>query len=898
MRVVTFLLVVAVALLTVAEASSARTVRVFAVGNRQSMSDVVTYQDYRNKMFALMDAGYPGRSSLVQAGVDDVASHIKPADPNAPDLVLVNFPEDVGLEAAFIGSRGAAARAATFSSQAYLSLYNTYAQQRFFYLGTLGVTGLLPQIVLAVTDTVYRAFYETFRDLAMTYGVYVTATANLPPAVIVTQAEDPTTYSRLIDPDEVGIRDYVYKAISPVSYNSTFLFEPDGDIFVQLPDGTVTASPSGTGGVLMGSANKVYLTPIELDLLQLGDAPIDDLDVLDTPVGRIGVVISKDAWMVDLNDRLAARHAHLLIQPEAFSSWGFQPSPWDPDIFKQGGYNNLQKYPNRLYNVAPCMTGNLFEITFDGQTTIIGRGHKGGAGPLDGTNAWVGQNPDTGFLEMAPWIVDDPGIGNPSLTLADRRSALVTEGVKLLPGSQVLCPDPLAYGPCRNGYREAVVWRDLEIPDGIDVVTTPDTTTPVPTGFGTSVQVNDDDDSTPSSQLFPRVAVQGDRLFVVWQDTRHGNDNIYASVSMDGGATWGADVRVSDNAPGQFVEIFPDIATFSDIRRGGLTTVFVVWQQLGPGGNDNDAKIMLARFDENLAKLGPDVRVDDLDGVGKWRPVVATTHPTGKPVVVWVDEREEGPQGATLEHLRSARSRGGRDRDGRPRISFRRTREVVQKKEPIDPHATALENEWWPALAVNGREVYLAWVDFRDYNWDIYMARSPNGGRKFKRGNVRVDDSEEFERLNSHPSVAVDESGRISIVWADQRLREPDTNIYISTSTDRGATWTAPARLDHAEDNFDPDTEVPSNQWQPEIAVAGGRACVAWQDNRLGNNDIFATLAADGVTFGIEERVDDSGSGPSEQFDPDVAVAGDRCYVVWVDNRSGDFDIHVASRAF
>ena len=48
----------------------------------------------------------------VQAGVDDVASHLQPADPVRAAIVLVVFPEDVGLIAALIGSRGAAARGA------------------------------------------------------------------------------------------------------------------------------------------------------------------------------------------------------------------------------------------------------------------------------------------------------------------------------------------------------------------------------------------------------------------------------------------------------------------------------------------------------------------------------------------------------------------------------------------------------------------------------------------------------------------------------------------------------------------------------------------------------------------------------------------------------------------
>src|SRR5690349_7593428 len=96
----------------------AKTVRVFAVGNKVRVDDAVNVQAFRDKMFALVDASLPNRANFVQAGVGDVASHIKPSDASAPDLVLVNFPEDVGLVAAMTGSKGASARGSSSSTGA------------------------------------------------------------------------------------------------------------------------------------------------------------------------------------------------------------------------------------------------------------------------------------------------------------------------------------------------------------------------------------------------------------------------------------------------------------------------------------------------------------------------------------------------------------------------------------------------------------------------------------------------------------------------------------------------------------------------------------------------------------------------------------------------------------
>src|SRR5258705_10887979 len=104
-----------VALLAFAGVAAAAPVRMFAVGHKQRLADVVTYATFHDKMAALMDGAFPGRATYVQGGVDDVASHIQPADPLAPPLVLVVFPEDTGLAASFIGTRGALGRAAPTS---------------------------------------------------------------------------------------------------------------------------------------------------------------------------------------------------------------------------------------------------------------------------------------------------------------------------------------------------------------------------------------------------------------------------------------------------------------------------------------------------------------------------------------------------------------------------------------------------------------------------------------------------------------------------------------------------------------------------------------------------------------------------------------------------------------
>jgi hypothetical protein len=869
--------IVLAALLLLAPAAEAHEVRMFAVGNKQRVDDAVTYAAYHDKMAALMDRGFPNRAAYVQAGVDDVASHLRPADPGAPRNALAVFPEDVGLITTLIGSRGAEARKQTSALAAIPSLFTPYQQQVSYYADRYPGQPAVRLLFLALTDTFYRSFYETFRALAIEHGVYIAATTNAAPARRVEASDDAARVALLRDPDE-PTRTYAYEAASPYPANTTYVFAPDGEILVPDGQGGTLESPSQTGGVIRGSTVKAYLTPPEQPPpgeflgLALGFGAVRDLEVLDTPVGRLATVISKDAWMVDVNDRFEAKGANVILQPEAFSGWAFQTAQWEPDIFKEGGFANLQKYPSWQVNVDASMTGNFFDSFFDGQSAIIGRKRKGDPGPLGTQNAWIGQNPETAFLEIAPWIREDPGITDPSLTLVQRRQQLAADGVKLIAGPP--CATSLTVGPCRNGYRESVIWEDVRLGSNR---APPDPVRASPPAFSRSVAVSGKE-KVQVAQHAPSVAAHGRFVYAVWHQRSGGVDNVYMAVSRNHGISFHKPVRVSDNVPGTIAEMLPTIAA-----RAG--EVVVTWQELADRRSDDRGRVMLARFDDKGRKRGSDVRVDDTDEGGKWLPQVALDGSI--PVVTWIDERDRGLQDLPLEHVYAARGIAGGGFEANVR---------VDSGAPI-PLSAHLDNKWSPTITIAGGKVYVAWSDFRKYNWDIFFARSDDGGRSFGH-NVQIDDFAGLERIDERPSLAIDPSGRVHAAWTDLRAREPDTNIFYASSDNGGATFSANRPLDDSKQGFDPDRDTPTNQWHPGLVAAGGRLFAAWQDNRLGNNDVFFTTSSDGgASFAPSERVDDTGAGRSEQSRPRLAWADGQCYVVWEDNRGGTADVFLGRRS-
>ncbi len=157
-------------------------------------------------------------------------------------------------------------------------------------------------------------------------------------------------------------------------------------------------------------------------------------------------------------------------------------------------------------------------------------------------------------------------------------------------------------------------------------------------------------------------------------------------------------------------------------------------------------------------------------------------------------------------------------------------------------------------------------------------------------------------RGDSFPATAVDQNGTYHLVYAavspGQTVDRSD--IFYVRSTDGGATFSAPVRLN--------DDASATSQWSPAIAVAAdGRIAVKWWDRRNDPvndslTDVYMTVSADGgATFGKNIRVTDHNwvFGPSTlgSYHGDYdGMAGDAeiFHLSWSDERGSDPDVYYA----
>jgi hypothetical protein len=162
--------------------------------------------------------------------------------------------------------------------------------------------------------------------------------------------------------------------------------------------------------------------------------------------------------------------------------------------------------------------------------------------------------------------------------------------------------------------------------------------------FGTDLTV-----STAPSAWFPHMAVDlsggpfNNYIYVVWNDERNGDDDVFLSISSDGGDTWSSALRVNNDPVGNGkVQYWPSIAISE------LGEIVILFYDTRNTQNNNIIEAYIARstdggasFTNELVSTEPsstnipnsDVRFGDyinIDFVG------------GNIVPVWTDERAGG----------------------------------------------------------------------------------------------------------------------------------------------------------------------------------------------------------------------------------------------------------------
>lgn len=250
-------------------------------------------------------------------------------DPALPTLVV--FPEDVGL---LLVLQGMEARLSGIESieEAISSAVQAHVVA-LSWTRLIRWKSWVPALFLNRNRLIAETYFGVFADAARDYGVYlVGGSVVLPPYRL---QDGVVQWER--GPERHEVR------------NTSYLFGPDGSV--------------------LGKQDKVELIELELSgALNLNAGSLDDLNVIDTPLGKIGIAICLDAFSDGITRLLVDQGAQILVQPSA------NPGPWDEwqqQDWLRSSHRMTAAEQRFSYAVNPMLNGPLWDIGFYGQSAIL-----------------------------------------------------------------------------------------------------------------------------------------------------------------------------------------------------------------------------------------------------------------------------------------------------------------------------------------------------------------------------------------------------------------------------------------------------------------------------------------------------------------------------------------------
>ncbi len=304
--------------------------------------------------------------------------------------------------------------------------------------------------------------------------------------------------------------------------------------------------------------------------------------------------------------------------------------------------------------------------------------------------------------------------------------------------------------------------------------------------FDSSVQLT----SNNTDQCNAAIAVDADdKLYVVWQDNRRENWDIYISTSTDG-INWATEKSITDSNDNQ---VNPAIVVDSSVSK----TAYVVWQDDQAGNQD----IYVASSSNDFVTTISRITSDSSDQTEP--AVVADSDNTI--YVVWTDAR-----GGSNDIYGAASNNG------------------PWTNVAIVSNAN---NQSSPAIATEaiGSILHLLWVDDTSGNRDIYYASSNGLPASPLTGSSIIDDTSSADQRQPTVTVTGSTGNNLKVFACWQDERNTDTDLYF---VEAGSSSKTNALIGDDGSN--------ANQSEPAIgADIYGHPYMVWADSRNTSTDIY-----------------------------------------------------------
>ncbi|MFQ6002288.1 MAG: hypothetical protein ACE5KJ_00935 [Candidatus Zixiibacteriota bacterium] len=289
--------------------------------------------------------------------------------------------------------------------------------------------------------------------------------------------------------------------------------------------------------------------------------------------------------------------------------------------------------------------------------------------------------------------------------------------------------------------------------------------------------------------ICPDVAVQGNNVYVVWEDwTSMDWGGIYFRKSTDGGTTWQDIIPIALRGVDDYDYYRPTMVVKD-------SSVFVAFGKI----IDQDGMLKFKKSTDCGETWSEEIHVSDLAMEGRWPKMVLNSaglyiaNESG--LRIWCNKTTDWGDTWSDDIFIS-------DMDS----------SIAQ----------------WPSIGADDNGgVYITWFDYKysPYPWtgDIFLRRSTDNGVSWDSIMVLTD-----SHLCDESDVCADESS-VWTVWRDERYGDPDFEIYGRRSNDQGASWEPEQNLSNA----------PYQSYNPRVITYSDWMHMVWVDARDLHGDTF-----------------------------------------------------------
>lgn len=370
-------------------------------------------------------------------------------------------------------------------------------------------------------------------------------------------------------------------------------------------------------------------------------------------------------------------------------------------------------------------------------------------------------------------------------------------------------------------------------------------------------------DAGTDEQTNPRLTLDSaGNIYVVWQDYRQGSaGKIYAQKYNSAGIKqWSSD-KVIGSANNQ---ILPDILVDS-----ANNALYIAWND-NSNGNQDCFLVKINTSDGSDIWSGSKRVETGANNKDQTKPRIALASNSDL-IIVWEDNRS-----------------------GDADIYVRRyapDQSTVWNEILVNSNSDTSAQSAPTLVPSADGNTYITWTDGRNGNQDIYGQKLSSTSTKLWTGDLLI--SSDAGTANQYYSnVAVDSQNNLFAVWTDERNGSLNQDVYIQkvASSSQTKLWGSSDLL------VNTDGSTSTNQFNPSVAVdASDNVFVVWVDERYGNQDIFAQkIDANANRLWSPDLRVNVNTGTSDQTNPDLAInpATGKPYATWQDNRNANNDIY------